>query len=87
MVKSPRLEDVVRGLQTYKDDIACNIHAYRNSCGLTQQQLADIAGVARSSVSTLEQGLGNPSLDSLHAIAHALSIDIETLLESVTEQI
>ena len=76
----------MRELDDYKAAIAVNIRGYREALGFTQQQVADRAGLARSHVSSLEQGIGNPSLDSLHSLARALGVDVETLLADYSNQ-
>lgn len=45
---------------------------FRNKIGLTQEQLADIVGVARQTIIALEQGRYNPSLALAAAITKAL---------------
>ncbi len=45
---------------------------FRNKIGLTQEQLADIVGVARQTIIALEQGRYNPSLALASAITKAL---------------
>jgi putative transcriptional regulator len=45
---------------------------FRNKIGLTQEQLADIVGVARQTIIALEQGRYNPSLALAYAITKAL---------------
>lgn len=76
----------MRDLGSYKEALASNIKAYRKSRGFTQQQMAECAGLARSHISSLEQGIGNPSLESLYSIAVALDIDIESLLADDSKQ-
>lgn len=53
------LRGMVRDLDDYRRAIACNIRGHCESCGLTQQHLAELAGLARSHISSLEQGSGN----------------------------
>lgn len=45
---------------------------FRNKIGLTQEQLADIVGVARQTIIALEQGRYNPSLALAASITKAL---------------
>lgn len=45
---------------------------FRNKSGLTQEQLAEIVGVARQTIIALEQGRYNPSLALAAAITRAL---------------
>jgi DNA-binding XRE family transcriptional regulator len=48
----------------------------RNRQGLTQAQLAERTGIARSNISRLESGNYNPSLDFLQKIAHGLGLEV-----------
>ena len=41
----------------------------RDEKHLTQKQLSDITGIAQSEISKYENGLGNPSLDTIERIA------------------
>lgn len=51
----------------------------RKSKGLTQQQLADLAGVSKQSVVAWEKNKAEPSVDSIKKIAHALGITTDEL--------
>ena len=75
----------MRSLDDYKDAIANNMRGYRESRGLTQQQVAHLAGLARSHISALEQGAGNPSLESLYSLAKTLDVSVEELLEDASQ--
>jgi XRE family transcriptional regulator, regulator of sulfur utilization len=57
-----------------------NIELLRKKRGLSQAQLAKLAGVPRSTVTYIESGYGNPSLTNLVKIAGAVQISIEELL-------
>lgn len=50
------------------------VAARRVQLGLTQQLLADLAGVSRSSVQSLEYGTGSVKLESVVQIADALGL-------------
>lgn len=55
----------------------------RVAAGLTQQQLADVAGVAITQIQRFESGeraIGNAAATTVAAIAAALSTDVETLI-------
>ncbi len=54
----------------------------RSARGLTQAQLAKKAGVPRATWANLESGEANPTLQVLHAVAHALAVSIEELLRA-----
>jgi transcriptional regulator with XRE-family HTH domain len=60
--------------------LARNVAALRHTRGLTQQDLASAAGVPRSTVTSLESGTGNPSLQSLLKVAQALAAPLDELL-------
>ncbi len=60
--------------------LARNVAALRHARGLTQQHLAAAAGVPRSTVTSLESGTGNPSLQSLLKVAQALAVPLDELL-------
>ena len=51
----------------------------RRARGLSQQQLADVAGVSRQAVSLWESGESDPSLRAAFALASALGMTIEEL--------
>ncbi len=49
---------------------------------LTQQQLADLAGIPRATLASVERDDSNPSLAAVHKIAVALNSSIDDLLET-----
>lgn len=56
--------------------LANNVKKWRERRGLSLSQLAREAEISKSTVSELERGNGNPSLDTLGAIAQTLNIPI-----------
>jgi transcriptional regulator with XRE-family HTH domain len=60
--------------------LAQNIENLRGKKQLSQQQLADIAGIPRSTLTNIESGAGNPSLSNLVKISEALGVSVEELL-------
>lgn len=60
--------------------LAQNIEALRKKRQLTQAQLAKLADLPRSTLTYLESGEGNPSLQNLVKISAALQVSIEELL-------
>ena len=57
------------------------IRGQRQLANLSQRQLADLARVSNPYLSQLERGLHEPSVRVLQAIAQALNLSAETLLE------
>lgn len=49
----------------------------RLALGLTQQAVAERAGVARSYVARVERGAANPSIDRVEAIVRALGLEVD----------
>lgn len=60
--------------------LADNIRALREARGLTQQQMATVAGVPRPTWTNLESGGANPTLAVLIKVANALQIRVEELI-------
>lgn len=60
----------------------------RQQRGMSQEAFADRCGFARSYMSRLERGVGNPSLDAVQTLADALDVEPHELftvtLESTT---
>lgn len=57
-----------------------NIQAHRESLGLSQEKLAEIAQVHRTYIGTVERGETNITLYNIHKLARALKTDIKELL-------
>ena len=66
------------------DDVARhmgdNIRQLRESRGLSQQQIAKLAGIPRPTWTNLESGGANPTLAVLVKVAAALNVRLEELL-------
>ena len=62
------------------DHLADNIKALREARGLSQQQIAKLAGVPRATWTHLESGAGNPTLAVLVKVANALQVRLDELL-------
>ena len=59
--------------------LAGNIRQLREARGLTQDQMARLAGIPRATWGHLESGAGNPTLSVLHKVAVALQVPLEEL--------
>src|SRR5579862_812895 len=53
----------------------------RSELGLSQEALADRAGLHRTYIADLERGARNPTYDSLDRLARALEISVGTLFQ------
>ncbi|MEK4075979.1 helix-turn-helix transcriptional regulator [Paenibacillus sp. FSL M7-0656] len=60
--------------------IGTRIRAMRNAKGLTQQKLADIAGLDYRYIGALERGERNFSIDTLEKVLIALNVSISELM-------
>jgi len=56
------------------------VRVFREHRGLTQQALADAAGVSKTTISELESGRKDGSIKTLSAIADTLNVDIDDLV-------
>ena len=57
-------------------ELISQIIAARNKEGLTQEDLAERTGIARSNISRLESGNYNPSIEFLSRVARGLGREI-----------
>lgn len=59
---------------------AANVRKYRDAADLTQEELAEKAGLHRTYIGQVEQGRANPTIKSIDRIADALDVDPAVLL-------
>ena len=62
--------------------VATSVQRERSRAGLSLSQLAKRAGVAKSTLFSLETGAGNPSIETLWSIAQALEVPVSRLMEA-----
>ncbi len=60
----------------FGDQLPSEVRSRRTSLGLTQQDLADMAGVSERFVRFVEQGKPSVRLDSLLAVLDALGLEL-----------
>ena len=63
------------------EPIARNLRRWRNTREMTLSALAAQAGVAKSTVSLIERGHANPSIDTVAALAAALGVPFASLFQ------
>jgi len=69
------------GVDAFVRTVAANIRRRRTTAGMTLAELAAAARVGKSTLAQLESGRGNPSVETLWAIAAALQIPFSRLVE------
>ncbi len=67
--------------------LAQNLAYLRKLRGLSQDQLAKISGVPRTTLSYIESGSGNPTLANLIKISATLQVSLEELLSESKEEV
>ncbi len=67
---------------TILDVFAANVQRYRTEAGLSQEKLAEKAGVHRTYVGMIERSEKNITLLSMEKIAKALNVTIPMLLNN-----
>lgn len=68
-----------------RERLAHSLRREREGAGFSVSELARRAGVSKATVSQLESGAGNPSVETLWAIGDALGVPFATLVEDRTE--
>lgn len=69
------------------EQIAVAIRRERDRAGLSLTELARRAGLAKSTLSQLESGAGNPSVETLWALGMALGIPFSRLVDEELPQV
>jgi transcriptional regulator with XRE-family HTH domain len=60
--------------------LAVNLRRERKKCGLSQEELADLAGLHRTYIGSVERGEYNISIDNIERLARALGMEPADLL-------
>lgn len=67
---------------TLRQIFASNLRRIRIECDLTQEKLADLAGIDRTYVSALERQIYSASLDTIEKLADVLKVEATDLLKT-----
>ncbi|MEZ6188861.1 MAG: XRE family transcriptional regulator, partial [Planctomycetota bacterium] len=67
-------------VEALAENLGANLRRARQQRGLTQQQLATLSDVPRSTLANLEAGGANPTLAVMAALSAALGLSLEELL-------
>jgi transcriptional regulator with XRE-family HTH domain len=71
------------GDQTFLRNIGKNIRSYREKNHISQEELANLAGIDRSYLGSVERGERNISAINIRKLARALSISVSQLLQNI----
>lgn len=80
-VKENEMTDIANQDPTPLEVIAAALRRERARVGVSLSELAKRAGVAKSTLSALEGGSGNPSVETLWALAMALDVPFSQLVD------
>lgn len=69
-----------RPIDSARSRIAANLRATRKTRGISQEELADLAGLHRTYVGSIERAERNVSIDNVEKLARALRLDVVELL-------
>ena len=61
------------------------LRSHREGAGLSQEELADRAGLHRTFISQVERGLKSPSLNSLVSLSRALDLKLSKFLHGMDD--
>ena len=67
-------------------DISKIISERRKALGITQTELAEMAGVGIATVKDIERGKGNPSLKTLEQLCTVLGFEIELKIKRLSSE-
>lgn len=69
-----------------RGQVGARLRQFRRARRLTQEQLAERAGLSYKFIGEVERGLGNPTLTTLAALSEALGINLVDLLALETDR-
>ena len=69
-----------RGKLRYRLIFARNVRKFRTGRHLSQEQLAELCGLHRTYIGSVERGERNVSIDNMERIATALAVELIDLL-------
>lgn len=64
----------------YKENFHNKIKKARNEAGYTQQQVADLTGISRVTITRLESGTREPSLEDLGTLIDFYEVNADWIL-------
>lgn len=79
-------EKVLPGQHPWSEGAGKRLAHFRESAGLSQPELADLADVSTGTISNLERARTRPARGNLEAVAAALGISVAALLPAETKE-
>ncbi len=77
------MENAVSTIQSHAHaELSARVYRWRRERGLSQAQLAEKAGFARSTLSKIENGQLSPTFEILLKLAHGFGVDVADLLNT-----
>ncbi|OAS81955.1 transcriptional regulator [Achromobacter xylosoxidans] len=70
-----------------KQTLATNLKRLRSSARISQEELADRAGLHRTYISSVERGERNITLENIFHIAAGLGVDPRELLKPLKDEV
>ena len=67
--------------------IGQRVRNYRNQCGLSQERLAETAGLHPTYIGQIERGEKNVTIESISKISEALNLPLSKLFEKLDSRI
>lgn len=67
--------------QPARSILAENLRAARRRLGISQEKLAELAGLHRTYIGSVERGERNISVDNIEHLAKALNLTVSALLD------
>lgn len=65
----------------HRSSFGNRVRELRHAAGMSQEELAEVSGLHRTYISSLERGQRNVGLDNIYLLARALSVPAAHLLE------
>ena len=72
---------MVKAATEFRARVGQNVRALRKLRGFSQEGLGERSGLSCKFIGEIERGVGNPTVDTIVALARALSIDVAMLFE------
>jgi len=68
-------------MSTLKVQFGQQVRELRRIQGITQENLANAAGLTTESISNIERGIFGPRFENIEKLAEALSVDVKQLFD------